>query len=115
MGVGDSRCGTAEFAQRVNAAVEFLESGIPVADAVRVLADRFECSQRQARRYVERAAAVGRVVVPEETVVFTVKVPAALAVRVRARARESGITISALVTRALTEYLVRGRARPRRR
>jgi hypothetical protein len=44
-----------------------------------VLAERFGCSPRQARRYVERAASGGRVVVPEEMVVFTVKVPAALA------------------------------------
>ena len=41
--------------------------------------------------------------------VFTVKLPAALAARVRAYARESETTISAVVTRALTEFLSRGR------
>ncbi|MFE3281448.1 hypothetical protein, partial [Nocardia sp. NPDC059239] len=109
-----SRCGAAEFACRVNAAVELLDAGAPAAEAARMLADRFDCSQRQARRYVDRAAGGGRVVVAaEETVVFTVKLPAPLAIRVRERARESGGTLSALVTRALTEFLVRGQARPR--
>jgi hypothetical protein len=63
----------------------------------------------------EHAAAVGRVVVPEETSVFTVKLPSTLVARVPARARESGTTMSALVAQALTEYLAGGkRKRPRR-
>jgi predicted transcriptional regulator len=48
-------------------------------------------------------------------VVFTVKLPAALAGRVRAHARESGTTISAVVARALTEFLARGRRNSPRR
>jgi predicted transcriptional regulator len=40
-------------------------------------------------------------------VVFTVKLPATLAGRVRAAATASGQTISALVTQALTEFLDR--------
>ncbi|MEU7633971.1 hypothetical protein AB0C34_29030 [Nocardia sp. NPDC049220] len=112
MRVADSRCGAVEFALRVNTAVGLLEAG---AEAARVLAAEFDCSSRQARRYVERAASGGRVVVPEEMVVFTVKVPAALAVRVRERAKESGGTISALVTAALIGFLARGHTQPRRR
>jgi hypothetical protein len=104
-----------EFAQRVNAAAELLGNGVVVAEAARMLAAEFGCSPRQARRYVERAAAQGRVVVPEQTAVFTVKLPVALADRVRERAGESGGTISALVARALTEFLVRGHRQPRRR
>ncbi|WP_280275310.1 ribbon-helix-helix protein, CopG family [Nocardia wallacei] len=57
----------------------------------------------------------GRPVVPERAVVFTVKLPVALADRVRERARESGGTVSALVARALTEFLARGPRPPRRR
>jgi hypothetical protein len=86
---------------------------VPAAEAARVLAGRFAVSARQARRYVDRAA-VGRVRMPKASVVFTVKLPAALAERVRTQARESGVTISALVARALTEFLDRGRReRPR--
>ena len=108
------RVGAGEYAQRVGAAVELLDSGVAVAETVPVLAQRFGCSTRQARRYVERAARGGRVVVSEATVVFTVKLPAVLAVRVRERARESGSTISALVTRALTGFLARGSRGSRR-
>jgi hypothetical protein len=107
------RAGAGEYALRVNAAAELLESG--VAEAVQVLAARFGCSARQARRYVERAARGGPAAVPQETTVFTVRLPTALVARVRQRARESGSTISALVAQALTEFLVRGhRKRPPR-
>ena len=103
-----------EYARRVNAAAELLAAGSQVAEAARVLAQRYGCSARQARRYAEHAAAAGRVVVPEETTVFTVKLPSTLVARVRARARESGTTISAMVAQALTEYLASGKwKRPR--
>jgi hypothetical protein len=112
---GGGRVGDAEYAERVNAAADLVEAGVPAAEAARVLAGRFAVSARQARRDVDRAAAAGRVLVPEASVVFTVKLPAALAERVRTQARESGVTISALVARALTEFLGRGRReRPRR-
>ena len=74
-----------------------------------MLAGRLGCSQRQARRYAGRAAATGRVPVPEPGVVFTVKLPERLAAAVRERARESGRTISAVVAQALEEFLARGR------
>jgi len=81
---------------------------VPVAEAARALAGRFGCSVRQARRYAEQAARVGRAAVPQEMVVFTVKLPAGLAGRVRAHARQAGLTISAVVTQALEEFLARG-------
>jgi hypothetical protein len=112
---GDRRVRAGEQAERVNAAAELLEAGVPAAEAARVLAGRFGISVRQARRYADRAGASGRVEVPEESVVFTVKLPAALAGRVRAHAHESGTTISAVVTRALTEFLARGRRNSPRR
>ena len=52
---------------------------MPAAEAARVLAGRFGVSARQARRYADRARASGRAEVPGESVVFTVKLPAALA------------------------------------
>ena len=105
---GRGRADAGEYARRVNAAAELLGAGLPVAEAVRVLAERFGCSARQARRYVERAAEGGPAAVPEETTVFTVRLPAALVARVRERAKASGSTISALVVQALTEFLARG-------
>jgi|SRR5580658_5506841 hypothetical protein len=108
------RAGGGEHAERVNAAAELAERGLPAGEAARVLAGRFGCSPRQARRYVDQAAG-GRVPVPEATVVFTVKVPARLAGAVRAHARLSGRTISAVVAQALEEFLTRGRRNHPRR
>jgi Ribbon-helix-helix protein, copG family len=109
------RAGGGEHAERVNAAAELAGAGVPAAAAARVLAGRFGCSPRQARRYVDAAAASGRIPVPEASVVFTVKVPARLAAAVREHARGSGRTISAVVAQALEEFLSRGRRQPPRR
>jgi len=88
---------------------------VPAAEAARVLAGRYGCSVRQARRYVDAAPARGRVRAKEVTVVFTVKLPARLAAAVREHARASGRTISAVVTQALEEFLARGhRNHPRK-
>jgi hypothetical protein len=112
---GDRRADSAEHAARVNAAAGLLAAGVAAAEAARVLASRLGCSQRQARRYVDRAAAAGRVPVPEPGVVFTVKLPGRLAAAVREHARESGRTISAVVAQALEEFLARaGRGHSRR-
>src|ERR1019366_4677637 len=53
------RAGGAEYAERVNAAADLAEAGVPVAEAARMLAGRFGCSQRQARRFAQRAGRVG--------------------------------------------------------
>lgn len=112
---GRGRVDAGEFARRVNAAAALLDTGVSVAQAASVLAARFGCSVRQARRYAERAAQGGPSAVPEATTVFTVRLPVALVARVRERARESGSTISALVSQALSEFLARGnRERPGR-
>jgi hypothetical protein len=107
---GGRRAGGAEHAARINAAADLAGAGVPAAEAARVLAGRLGCSVRQARRYVDQAAAGGRVAVPEASTVFTVKLPAGLAGRVRVQARETGVTISALVAQALEEFLARGRS-----
>jgi hypothetical protein len=112
---GDRRVDAVEYSTRINAAVQLVQAGVSVAEAVAVLADRFGVSRRQAHRYVERAGAGGRVPVPEASVVFTVKLPAVLAERVRAHAHEGQTTISAVVTRALSEFFTRGRRQRRLR
>ena len=104
---GDRRAGAAERAAHVNAAAELLDSGAPAAEAVRVLAGRLGCSQRQARRYVAQAAESGRVRVPDESSVFTVRLPVRLAAAVREHARASGRTVSSVAAQALEEFLGR--------
>ena len=106
---GGRRAGGEEYAARVNAAAELLAAGVGMVDVVRQLAGRFGLSQRQARRYVDRAATGGPVGVPQTTTVFTVKLPVQLVARVRAHASGSGRTISSVVAQALEEFLSRGR------
>ena len=86
---------------------ELLDAGVPAAEAARVLAGRLGCSQRQARRYVAQAAESGRVPVPDESAVFTVRLPVRLAAAVREHARASGRTISSVAAQALEEFLGR--------
>jgi len=93
-----------EYAERVNAAAGLLASGTAAVEAAHIVAQRFSVSVRQGRRYVDEAQA-GPVEVPEASVVFTVKLPASLADRVREHAHDQGVTISAAVTRALVEFL----------
>jgi hypothetical protein len=109
---GDRRAGAAEHAEHVNEAAGLLESGIPAAEAARVLAGRLGCSGRQARRYVAAAGESGRVAVPDEG---TVRLPLRLAAAVREHARASGRTISSVVAQAVEEFLGRAhRDDPRR-
>ena len=112
---GDRRAGAAEHAEHVNEAAGLLEAGVAAAEAARVLAGRLGGSERQARRYVSQAAASGRVPVPEEAAVFTVRLPVRLAAAVREHARASGRTVSAVVAQALEEFLGRSHgSRPSR-
>ena len=96
-----------EAALRTNAAAELLASGADIVEASRQLARRHRLSERQARRYVERARDHGKVEVPKATVVFTVKLAVDLVRRAKTHAKRSGQTMSAVVKRALVEFLDR--------
>jgi hypothetical protein len=96
-----------QVAKRVNTATDLLDGGMEVIEATRELARRFRLSERQARRYVERARDEGAMAIPGRKIVFTVKLSAALARRVRRVARATGQSISALVSQALAEFLER--------
>ena len=96
-----------QVARRVNSATGLLDAGMDVMDATRVLARRYRLSERQARRYVERARKEGTMEVPGRKVVLTVKLPASLARRVRKAATVTGQSISSVVSQALSEFLER--------
>ena len=70
-----------------------------------MLSGRLGCSQRQDRRYVTQAAESGRAEIPDEAVVFTVRLPVRLVAAVREHARASGRTISSVAVQALEEFL----------
>ena len=101
-----------QSARRVNAAVKLLSLGLSVPQATRRLARRHHLSERQARRYVERARDLGPIEVPGAKVVFTVKLPKAVVRHLRRCAKVSTRTLSALVTQALEESLERMRVGP---
>jgi hypothetical protein len=67
------RAPASQYAQRVNRAVALLRR-LPVPAVLRGLVQRYQVSPRQARRYVDVAQHHPQgVLVPEPTVVFTVK------------------------------------------
>ncbi len=94
-----------ELARRVNDAAEFLAEGRSVPESIQSLAQRHSISPRQARRYVVRAQDSGAVEVPGPKQVFTVKLPQSLVRRLREYAQVRRTTLSALVARALEEFL----------
>jgi hypothetical protein len=101
-----------EYAVRVNRAVELLVELSP-ADAVRALEAEYGLSERQARRYVNEALArPDGVVVPERTVVFTVRLAPSLIAGLRERARSGGVSLSAATAAAVGTYLEQAGERP---
>jgi hypothetical protein len=96
----------ADKARQLNAAHHLLQRGVPLPEAVRRLSREFDLSGRQAYRYLKEATHLKRPVeVSEATVPMTLKLPAKTAGLLRAYARSSGLTIGAIVTRALAAFL----------
>jgi DNA-binding transcriptional regulator LsrR (DeoR family) len=103
-----------QAARRINAAAELLATGVTVPEAIRQLAEEHRISERQARRYIERARVSGYVNVPAAKQVFTVKLASDLIDRMKLHAAASRRTLSSLVAEALEEFLERVRAGPHR-
>ena len=73
----------------------------------------FGLSERQGRRYVNAALVrPGGVVVPERTVVFTVRLAPSLIAGLRERARSGGVSLSAATAAAVGAYLEQAGERP---
>jgi hypothetical protein len=101
-----TRSTKADKARQLNSAHHLLQRGVPLPEAVRRLSREFDLSGRQAYRYLEEATHLDRPVeVSEATVPMTLKLPARTAGLLRAYARSSGLTIGAIVTRALAAFL----------
>jgi hypothetical protein len=100
-----SRSTKPDKARQLNAAFAMLGK-VPLPEAMQRLSRKFELSERQAYRYLEEATHLDRPVeVSEATVPMTLKLPAGTARLLRAYARSSGLTIGAIVTRALAAFL----------
>ncbi len=96
----------AEKARQLNAARQLLERNVELPEAAQSLAREFELSPRQAYRYLEQAARLEHPVEETEpTVAITLKLPPTTVRLLRAYAKRSGVTIGAIVTRALDDFL----------
>ena len=99
------RATLSERAARVAAAVELCREHTP-AEAARLLARRFGISSVQARRYVRAAREPHTSLARAERMApLHVRIPASLLVRIRARARQAGVSLGVLVAQALTRFL----------
>jgi len=106
------RAHAAEYAVRVNRAVELLGDRSR-ADVVRALRAEHGLSERQARRYVNAAREMpDGVAVPERTAVFTVRLAPSLIAGLRRHADSRGQTLSATVAEAVRLYLGQVHERP---
>jgi hypothetical protein len=93
-------------ARQLNAAYAMLLGEVPLPEAMRRLSREFDLSERQAYRYLEEATHLdGPVAVSETTIPITLKLPGGTVRVLRAYARSSGLTMGAIVTRALAGFL----------
>jgi hypothetical protein len=98
-------------ALNVNAAHGLLSRGVCVTEAATILARERGLSLRQAYRYVEHARTIP---VGEPSVPATFKIPRDVLAQLRAYSASSGLSLSAIVTRALKRCLTSTRQRRRR-
>jgi hypothetical protein len=96
----------AERAQKLNAARGLLERDVGLPEAMQGLSRMFQLSRRQAYRYLQAASGLdGPVQAAEVTVPITLKIPPRTVELLRKYARSSGLTMGAIVTDALREFL----------
>jgi hypothetical protein len=101
-----TRSTKADKARHLNAALGLLQRHVALPAAVQRLSRAFNLSERQAYRYLQEAAQLSRPVeVTEATLPITLKLPPRTAGLLREYARRSGLTMGAIVTRALNAFL----------
>jgi len=101
-----SRSTKADKARQLNAAYRLLQRGRELSEAAQALSGKWGLSRRQAYRYLEEAAALERPVpVAEASVPVTLKIPVSTLRALRAYARQSGLTLGEIITRALSAFL----------
>jgi hypothetical protein len=93
-------------ARQLNAAYAILQRNTPLPKAMPQLSRVFGLSERQAYRYLREATYLDRPVeVVETSVPITLKIPAGTARLLRAYSKSTGLTMGAIVTRALTMFV----------
>ena len=106
------RARSAQRAERLNHAREVWGQVHALPDAVRQLVRACGISPRQAYRDLQAARRLRTPVpIPEATIAFTVKLPRGLVGALRAQAATTGLSLSAIVGRAIAAQLARSRGR----
>ena len=101
-----ARSTKADKARQLNAAYALLQRNVALPEAMQRLSREFTLSERQAYRYLEEASHLDQPVeVSEAAVPITLKLSVGTARLLRAYARSSGLTIGAIVARALAAFL----------
>jgi hypothetical protein len=107
-----ARATAAQRAQRLNRSRVLLQCCSSFSQAVQRLAKDCSLSSRQAYRYVKQAQQLKRPVpVGSPKIAFTVKLPSSLVQQLRRYAVRTRLTLSDIVSHALTLTLDRGRRR----
>lgn len=106
------RARSALRAERLNHARDVWGQVHALPDAVRRLVRACGISPRQAYRDLQAARRLrAPVPIPEATIAFTVKLSRRLVRELRAEAASTGLSLSAIVSRAVTAQLARSRGR----
>jgi predicted DNA-binding transcriptional regulator YafY len=93
-------------AERLRAARRLLADEVGMAEAAMALSRTFGLSRRQAYRYLELArAGAPAPSAAENSVTITVKMPESLALGLRTRATERGVTTSEVVRQSVAAFL----------
>lgn len=97
-----------ELAKRINQAYTLLKKEKPHAQVIEYLVEKYGVSQVQAYRYVQQAKELkGKMAIPEVSVVFTIKMPPSLIIRIKKFASSKGTSISKVVRAALEDFLAK--------
>lgn len=106
------RARAAQQAQRLNRSRDLLQHCSSLSQAVRTLAQACSISSRQAYRYLKQAQRLSQPVpVSPPKIAFTVKLPTTQVRQLRLYAAHTRLTLSEIVSRALSAMLDRGRKR----
>lgn len=99
-------------AQRLNAAFYLLANGCSLNEAAGAMAEQHRISRRQAYRYLQEAQHLSSpVAVAVPTIPITLKVPADVALTLRAYAQANDLTMGEALTRAVDALLAKAGGR----
>jgi Lhr-like helicase len=102
------RAQNSELAKRINQAFSLLQKKKPQPQIVNQLMRKYGVSQVQAYRYIQLAREINeKMAIPENGVVFTVKLPPTLIRRIKQLSAAKGRSISKVVHTALEEFLAK--------